>query len=156
MKPSEIILLNLIEIRRRSEIVWRSLPNQYYNWKPDSEAMTCLESIRHVLESQHLFHMIVNNRGNLGNYSSPWDNRVYTNVEDEVAFASKYKTDFYNTIESFSDTDFETIDIVRTEVNQHRKLVDYLLRIAFHESVHLGQLLDYYRTIGISRPKIWD
>lgn len=156
MKISDILLLNLIEIRRRSEIVWAALPSKNYNWKPDSEAMTCLESVRHVLESQHLFHVIINNRGNLGNYISPWKNRLYTNVNDEITFAEKYKIDFYETIDLFTETDFENIEIDRTEVNQRRKLGDYVLRIAFHESVHLGQLLDYYRTIGVDRPKIWD
>lgn len=29
-------------------------------------------------------------------------------------------------------------------------------RIAFHESVHTGQLLDYLRTSGIPRADIWD
>ena len=156
MKTNKIILLNLKEIRRRSEILWAGLPQEHYNWKPDAEAMSCLESVRHVLESQHLFHVIVKNRGNLGDYLSPWENRKYTNVQDELDFAEPFKNDFYQMIENCNEDDFEMIEIIRTEVNQRRKLGDYLLRIAFHESVHLGQLLDYYRTMGIARPKIWD
>jgi uncharacterized damage-inducible protein DinB len=41
-------------------------------------------------------------------------------------------------------------------VRQSKILGDYLNRIAYHESVHTGQLLDYLRTIGIERPQIWD
>ena len=156
MKTNEIILLNLKEIRRRSEIVWAGLPVCNYKMKPDLKAMTCLESVRHVLESQHLFHVIVKNRGNLGDYLSPWENRKYTSVQDELEFAEPFKNDFYQMIEYCDENDFDTIEIIRTEVNQRRKLGDYLLRIAFHESVHLGQLLDYYRTMGIVRPNIWD
>ena len=156
MKTKDIILLNLKEVRRRSEILWSGLPAEHYNWKPDKDAMSYLEMVRHALESQHLFHVIVNNRGNLGNYLSPWENRKYTNVQDELDFAESFKNDFYQMIENCDDNDFETIEIIRTEVNQRRKLGDYLLRIAFHESVHLGQLLDYYRTLGIDRPNIWD
>ena len=156
MKSKDIILLNLKEIRRRSVILWTGLPVEYYNWKPDDAAMSCLESMRHVLESQHLFHVIVKNRGNLGDYLSPWGNRKYTSVQDELEFAEPFKNDFYQMIENCDENDFDTIEIIRTEVNQRRKLGDYLLRIAFHESVHLGQLLDYYRTMGIARPNIWD
>ena len=60
--------------------------------------MTCLESVRHVLESQHLFHVIIMNRGNLGDYLSPWENRIYTNVQDELDFAESFKNDFYQMI----------------------------------------------------------
>ena len=31
-----------------------------------------------------------------------------------------------------------------------------LLRVAYHESVHTGQLLDYLRTAGVPRELIWD
>jgi len=30
-----------------------------------------------------------------------------------------------------------------------------LLRIAYHEAVHTGQLLSYLRTLGLERPMIW-
>ncbi len=37
-----------------------------------------------------------------------------------------------------------------------RELGDMLLRVAYHESVHTGQLLDYLRTAKVKRPIIWD
>lgn len=37
-----------------------------------------------------------------------------------------------------------------------RDLGDMLLRIAYHESVHTGQLLDYLRTAGVPRINVWD
>ncbi|MEZ5028674.1 MAG: hypothetical protein R2765_07795 [Ferruginibacter sp.] len=46
--------------------------------------------------------------------------------------------------------------ITRKEKKQHRKLGDYLLRIAYHEAVHTGQLLDYLRTLNSPRANIWD
>jgi len=50
----------------------------------------------------------------------------------------------------------ENVRIERKEVGQSKKLGDYLNRIAYHESVHTGQILSYLRTIGIDRPQIWD
>jgi uncharacterized damage-inducible protein DinB len=67
-----------------------------------------------------------------------------------------HRNAFLTTLKSFTANDLETIEIVRSEKNQRRKLGDYLLRIAYHESVHTGQLLSYYRTMGIKRPLIWD
>ena len=59
-------------------------------------------------------------------------------------------------IKGLQESDLETIRIVRNEVNQNKSLGDYLNRIAYHESVHTGQLLSYLRSIGIDRPLIWD
>jgi len=118
--------------------------------------MTSLEMVRHVLESEHLFHKIVDNRGNLGDYISPWKDKPYFDVSDELSFAQPFRDKFIHTLKSFSAQDLTAIEIVRSEVGQKRKLGDYLLRIAYHESVHTGQILSYLRTLNIDRPKVWD
>jgi hypothetical protein len=92
--------------------------------------------IRHVIEGEHLFHIIVNNRGNIGKYVSPWENIPYTNLQAELDFAKSHRESFLKTIQSFSIEDFSNIEIVRTEKNQRRKLGDYLQRIAYLEAVH--------------------
>jgi uncharacterized damage-inducible protein DinB len=156
MTQTEMLILNFEEIRRRSTKLWSALSPENYNWKPDETAMTCIEMIRHVLEGEHLFHIIVNNRGNIGNYVSPWENRAYTNLQDELDFAKPFRESFFTTIQSFSAEDFSEIEIVRTEKNQRRNLADYLQRIAYHEAVHTGQMLSYCRTMGVDIPLIWD
>jgi uncharacterized damage-inducible protein DinB len=156
MTAIDLVKLNFEEIRRRSLKLWLALPDSYYDWRPDPKAMSCLEMIRHILESEHLFHVIVNNRGNLGNYQSPWEGLQYTNVEAEVCFAEPYRKDFINAISTFSAEDLQTVEINRTEKGQKRELGDYLLRITYHEAVHTGQFLSYLRTIGLDRPLIWD
>ncbi len=156
MKSIEIILLNFSEIRRRSIKLWSGIPDEYLNWKPDDEAFTIIEMIRHVLESEHLFHVIIKNRGNLGNYVSPWVNLTYKDLKNELEFAEKYREAFLHMITDLKESDLEHVRIERKEVNQSKTLGDYLNRIAYHESVHTGQLLDYLRTIGIERPQIWD
>jgi uncharacterized damage-inducible protein DinB len=156
MNSVELLMLNFEEIRRRSLLLWNALPNDFYDWQPDDKALTAIEMIRHILEGEHLFHIIVKNRGNLNDYISPWSDREYTTIEDEINFALPYRKEFLATVQSFTTNDLETIEIVRSEKNQRRKLGDYLLRIAYHESVHTGQLLSYYRTMEIKRPLIWD
>jgi uncharacterized damage-inducible protein DinB len=156
MTPNAILIINFEETRRRSINVWNGIPPAFYTWRPDKDAMCCLEMVRHVLEGEHLFHQIVNNRGNLGDYPSPWNELPYSDVTAELTFAQPYRQQFIQTVQSFSVQDLAGIDIIRTEAGQKRKLGDYLLRIAYHESVHTGQLLSYLRTLQVNRPKVWD
>jgi uncharacterized damage-inducible protein DinB len=156
MNSIEIILLNFSEIRRRSIKLWTGVPNEYLNWKPDENAFSVIEMIRHVLEGEHLFHKIIENKGNLGEYQSPWKGLKYTNLKNELSFSEAYRTKFINMINNLKEYDLENIQIERKEVRQSKKLGDYLNRIAYHESVHTGQILSYLRQIGIDRPQIWD
>ena len=156
MDSIEIILLNFSEIRRRSIKLWEGIPDEDLNWKPDKDAFTIIEMIRHVLEGEHLFHKIVENRGNLGDYQSPWKDLKYSDLKNELNIAEKYRKYFLNMIQGLTGSDLENIRIERKEVGQSKKLGDYLNRMAYHESVHTGQLLGYLRTLGVERPKIWD
>ncbi|MCV9884376.1 DinB family protein [Metabacillus halosaccharovorans] len=156
MNSIDLILLNFNEIRRRSIKVWTSIPNDYLLWKPDHEAMNCLEMIRHVLESEYYYHLAIQNRGSLSIFNSPFENRPFTTVKAELEFADSYRNQFINTIKDFSQEDLENILIDRSDVGYIRKLGDMLLRVAYHESVHTGQLLDYLRTAGVPRIRIWD
>ena len=156
MTQTEILIMNFNEIRRRSIKLWTGITPENYFWKPDSQAMSCLEMVRHVLEGEHLFHKIVENRGNLGDYVSPWENRPYTDLQDELDFAQPFREKFLEAVKKFTPEEFDSIEIIRAEKGQRRKLGDYLLRIAYHESVHTGQMLAYLREIGIERPVIWD
>ncbi len=156
MNSIALILLNLSETRRRSLKLWNGIPEKYFNWKPDKEAFTIIEMIRHVLECEHLFHTIIKNRGNLGDYESPWSELKYIDLQYELKIAEQYRSSFLDMIENLTELDLENIRIERTEVGQSKKLGDYLNRIVFHEAVHMGQMLDYLRTLGVERPKIWD
>lgn len=156
MNSIEIIVLNFSEIRRRSIKLWTGIPYEYLNWKPDKKAFTVIEMIRHILEGEHLFHKIIENRGDLGNYKSPWKGLKYIDVENELNIAEKYRAEFLKMIKNLNESDLENVKIERKEVGQSKKLGDYLNRIAYHESVHTGQMLSYLRTIGIERPQIWD
>ena len=156
MNSINTILLNFSEIRRRRLKLWSGIPNEYLNWKPDENAFTIIEMIRHVLEGEHLFHKIIENRGNLGDYQSPWKKLQYSNLKNELDFSKKYRTEFLEMINGLKEFDLNTVKIERKEVRQSKILGDYLNRIAYHESVHTGQILSYLRTIGIERPQIWD
>jgi uncharacterized damage-inducible protein DinB len=155
MEPIELIILNFEEVRRRSIKLWTGITPDIYFWKPDEEAMSFIEMVRHVLESEHFYNILLNNRGNIGDYPSPWEGRPYTTLQDELDFAKPYREKFLETVRSLTAEELD-VEIIRSERGQRRRLGDYLLRFAYHESVHTGQLLSYFRTVGLDRPMIWD
>ena len=59
-------------------------------------------------------------------------------------------------LKQINEADLENIRIERHEVGQSKGLGDYLNRMAYHESVHTGQMLGYLRILGLERPLIWD
>lgn len=158
MNTNDLIILNFEEVRRRSIKVWTAIPQHMLSWKPDEEALTCAEMIRHLLESEFLYHQMLIGKGSkaLANISNPFETIEFTTVDNELRFAQPYREQFLSYIKSISSSDLENIKIDRSDVGYVRTLGDMLMRIAYHESVHTGQLLDYMRTMRIDRPKIWD
>lgn len=155
MTKKDLILNNLNEIRRRSTILWQGLPEDCLLWRPDESAMTAIEIIRHVLQADFGWNIIIN-RGDMTNYKTPWENRTFLSVKDEVEFAEPYRQVFLESINKFSDDEISEITIIHPGNGKEKILGDYLLRIGYHESVHAGQFLSYLRAMNVDRPFIWD
>ncbi|MEQ9092080.1 MAG: DinB family protein [Balneola sp.] len=155
MTQSELIILNFTEIRRRSLKLWNTLPKKSYNWKPDEKAMSASAMIRHVLEADYGWNMIISGK-NMTNYQTPWENRPFISVSDEIEFAAPYRNTFLENVRQFSDAELSEIKIIHPGNGEKKILGKYLLRIGYHESVHAGQFLSYLRAMKISRPEIWD
>ncbi len=156
MNAKELLLLNFEEVRRRSIKIWKSISEEDLFWRPDAEAMSCFEMIRHVLEGENTYHHIILNRGVPGSYTSPLKGNPYTTMEDELKNAQPYREKFLKMINSLTAEDLEEEFVTGKEIKQHRKLANYLWRVAYHESVHTGQLLGYLRTLNAPGAVIWD
>jgi len=128
MTQSELIILNLTEIRRRSIKLWKGLPESYYTWKPDDEAMTALEIVRHVLEADYGWNIIINH-GSMTNYQTPWKNKPLISVTDELEFAENYRNTFLESVRQFSDKELNETEIIHPGNGGKKKLGKYLLRI---------------------------
>lgn len=155
MTPTELILINFHEIRRKSIKLWNNLPESHYHWKPDVEAMSAIQMIRHVLEADYGWNIIIN-RGDMSNYKTPWENRPFISVADEIQFAESYRQEFLKSVQNCSEKDLSEIEIIHHGNGEKKNLGQYLLRIGYHEAVHAGQFLSYLRTMEIDRPQIWD
>jgi uncharacterized damage-inducible protein DinB len=136
-------------------MLWNALPESHYSWKPDEEAMTAIQMVRHVLEADYGWNMIINNRS-MANYQTPWKNRPLISVADEIEFAEPYRNTFLESVRQFSDADLNEAEITHPGNGDKKNLGKYLLRIGYHESVHAGQFLSYLRAMKIDRPDIWD
>ena len=94
--------------------------------------------------------------GDLPPGPTPWDGRALGSVEDEVRFAAPYRQAFLDLVAGFSERDLAERTVSRPSRGYVRTFGDFLLRIAYHEAVHTGQLLRDLRHAGCPRPNIWD
>lgn len=156
MAEVDLLVLNAEEVRRRSLIVWNGIPQDALAWRPDPAAMSCGEMVRHVLEGEYLYMLMIRNRASVPQDNSPFASRPFTTVADEVAFARPYRDEFMSLISSIEPDELTSITIDRSDAGYKRKLGDFVLRIAYHESVHCGQMLGYLRMMNVDRPRIWD
>jgi uncharacterized damage-inducible protein DinB len=155
MSAAELLCLNLTETRRRSIRIWRGIPLSLCQWRPDPDAMSCFEMVRHVLEADYLYGQMVRERRSYSG-DSPFADRHFDDLEAALAFANPYRESLLKTVLQLSDDDLNTIPIDRTDVGYIRKAGDFILRIAYHEAVHAGQMLQYMRMAVVPRPSIWD
>lgn len=157
MNTSDTIILNLQETRRRSIKLWQSLPDSWLSWRPDKEAMTFGEMIRHVWSASHQYHILIKNNGSVSQeIQLPYEKEPIISVEKEIELSKEYFNDFISYVQSLSIEELESRLIDRSDVGYQRYLGDMLLRIAYHDAVHAGQFLQYLRMAGLERPLIWD
>ncbi len=154
MTANDIIIRNFDEIRHKSIRIWSGLTPEFYGWRPDAGAFSFLEMVRHIVETEYVYNVIVRNKGGHGDPLTPWTDRTYTNVEDELTFAAPHREAFLKTISEFSEYDLDNIQIVRSE-RATKTLREFLSRCNYHEAVHAGQFMAYLRTVGLERPDIW-
>ncbi|UBH13372.1 DinB family protein [Macrococcus armenti] len=156
MKRIDILILNMSEVRKRSEIVWGSIDKEFYEFKPDKDALTIFEMIKHVLQSEYMYHAMFIKGCSTEEIPTPYDD-IESSIEELIVVSKKYKGEYKEFIKKLSEDNLTNIKIDRSQYAGYIKTIgDMIERVTFHEAVHLGQLLDYMRTAGIERPRIWD
>jgi uncharacterized damage-inducible protein DinB len=157
MNSLELFLLDYKECRRRFLITAAAFPDDLLTWKPDMEALTVGEIIRHVLLHDLGWLMILKDHRlpteeELGHLSTS----PYTNLQDEVDRAVVFHEEFIEYVSSLNVNDLGTTMIDWPHKPIRRSLGDTLERKSYHDAVHTGQLLQYLRMLHIERPMIWD
>ncbi len=156
MQTNELLILNLEEVRRRSIKIWLGIPIDKLDWKPDTKAMSCLEMVRHVLKGEWAYMQMLRHGASLDTEDSPFKPHPLKDVETEIVRAEPFRNEFLQLVRNYSDAELTYKNIDRSDVGYVRTYGDFILRIAYHESVHAGQLLGYLRQLNAPRPNIWD
>lgn len=156
MNSMDLCVWNLRETRRRSVKLWRSLPDSWITWRPDQEALSFGEMIRHVWSASYHYHLVLRNNGSVQTEIPPYNHEPVTSIEREIELSQPYFDDFISYVQSLSPEELESRLIDRSDVGYQRYVGDMLLRIAYHDAVHTGQFLQYMRMAGVERPMIWD
>jgi uncharacterized damage-inducible protein DinB len=156
MNVADALLLNAQEVRRRSLTVWRGIPAEYAHWKPDGDAMTCIEMVGHVLEGEFLYMAMLKAGRSVAEDTTPSSGRSFTTIEAEIQFAQPFRIAFVEFLQSFGPAELETVKVERSDKGYIRSAGEFIMRMAYHEAVHTGQLLAYLRTMGVPRPNVWD
>nr|WP_262987127.1 DinB family protein [Aequorivita vladivostokensis] len=125
-------------MRRKSVILWKELPESNHHLKPDAKAMSAIAMVRHVLEADYGWNIIINN-GSMAKYQTPWQTRPYLSVADELEFAEPHRNAILESIRQFSDRELNETEIIHPGNGAKKNLGKYLLRIGYHEAVHAGQ-----------------
>jgi len=155
MSGAELLCLNLTETRRRSILIWQAIPSSLSQWRPDPDAMNCFEMVRHVLEADYLYGQMLRERRSYSG-DSPFADHHFDDLDAALVFTNPYRESLLQAVLQLSDEELNTIAIDRSDVGYIRKAGDFILRIAYHEAVHAGQMLQYLRMAGAQRPSIWD
>lgn len=156
MTPTDVLLLNLEEVRRRSLIVWQSISPHQAQWKPSADSRSCIEMVRHIFKAEWNYTRILQTGISLDSDDSPYNSRPLTDINLELEFAAPYRREFLDLIGSYTPTQLVENKIDRSDAGYVRALGDFILRIGYHEAVHAGQLLSYFRMMEAPVPKIWD
>src|SRR6185503_3130625 len=122
MTTTESLLLNLEEIRRRSLIVWRGIPPERVHWRPDDAAMTCIETVRHVLEGEFLSTEMLKARRSVPDDATPFTGRPFTTVDDEIAFSLPFRRTLIRAIQSFRPEELTTLKVDRADKGYARPI----------------------------------
>ena len=105
MNPPDVIRLNAEEVRRRSVKLWEGIPADKLDWRPDPEARSCIEIVRHVLEGEYLYMMMVRTGRSVLDESSPFGGRPCTSVRDELNFAAPFHQQYLDFLATLTGDD---------------------------------------------------
>lgn len=156
MNAIELFVLDFKECRRRFLMVASAFPTDLLTWRPDKDALSVGECIRHVL-LHDLSWLTILKEGRVPTAEERVHliEQPYTNLQDEIDRSVQYQKELIDLINTYKEEDFSFI-ISYPHKPIKRTLGDTLERKSYHDAVHTGQLLQYLRMLNIDRPMIWD
>lgn len=153
MTAIETILLNFELARERSLMIFQAIPEEHLHWKPDAEAQSLIETVRHIYECDDWFTQIIRHQMDAEKFAADFESRPYYSIADEIEQGKPYQDELRKLVSSFTDHDLENLRVVRPKWN--KSLGEFLLRCVYHETYHAGQLQWFLRMLDTPRPNVW-
>jgi hypothetical protein len=96
MTAGQLLRLNFEEVRRRSIKVWRAIPPERLAFKVDPECMSLAEQVRHVLENDFNYAVMLRTGGDLPADPTPWDKRALGTLLRDLRIAGCVRPDVWD------------------------------------------------------------
>ncbi len=155
MLSKDIILLQLEESRRRSILVWDTIPETFLHWRPYDNAMSLLEMVRHILDCDEWYRQTILQRDSTHlDYNLIFGNRPLNAVSQELENNNIHRDAFLQLIYSLSEEELDSLIIRRKK--GLTPLRRFLSEISYHEAYHAGQLRLCLRQLQVPSADIWE
>ncbi|SFS64899.1 DinB family protein [Marininema halotolerans] len=154
MRPIDLMVFHLEEVRRRSIKTWLGVPEGHDHWRPDKEAFSFIEMVRGIWKRDTQYLQLLRSKGEDipdESLSEP----SLTTIPQEIEFSFAQRLKLLNGVKSLQPLDLDNQRITRT-TGESQPLSEFLLLIAHHEAVHTGYFMQYLRMFQADRPNIWD
>ncbi|SFS64916.1 DinB superfamily protein [Marininema halotolerans] len=132
---------------------WRLIPDNYLDWRPDQEAYSFGEMIRHVWVGDYEYLHILKT-GGLDPEEDIYQNVPITSVEQEIEYSHPHRQQLLDWIRNLPPEQLIEKSVARPAKGYQRPLGDMLMRIAYHDSVHIGYFKQYLRMVQLEQPNM--
>ena len=157
MTLQEFFLKQKEAIRNRSREVFALLRQDRFGWRPEKEALSIGEMLRHLWVSEEGVRRVALD-GNFAYYETriPQGLRAVigapTTLEEELRQIEKVHADTLAAVRALPPARFEE-ERIHAGLNFRRKICVILFGINEHEIHHRAQLMTYLRMLGTPAPE---
>lgn len=148
----EVLRRQLEGTRRRSRLIWQSIPEEKSLWRPEGAVLSIADLVRHVADADQFWGNAV--RGDLYR-GVDQASRPVGSLAAEIALAESRRREILELLRDLPASEFNRM-VEIPKYNLRQEVVFIFTRLADHEAHHRGQLVVYLRMGGLSVPYIWD
>ncbi len=155
-----------LEIAERQMIAMvETIPAEKYDWRPDLKARSISEVFVHVAAGNFMLLEVVGARAPADLYGQipvqgqerlrgliRWNDELEKSVREKAAVKDLLKRSLQAVLKSFTQADDAELDQRRSFLGEQTTVRRVYLRLLAHTHEHMGQMIAYMRTNGLSPP----
>ncbi len=154
LSPSDAVLEQWNDIGRKLIAMAEDFPEDKYEFKPNPKQRSFREGLLHVADVNYFFTNPV--KGEKPPAQEDWSKDKLKTKAEVAAYVKKSFADGAAAIKAKGDAGLNSL-VVDPYANQWIRVIDFAYGFIEHSGEHYGQLVVYYRVLGLvppeSRPK---